>query len=171
MKRKKNGLVLIILLIVCDIGLNAQNLYIRDLNGTLTTYALENIKKISFHPRTLEVDKTDGATEAFNMGAIRYLNFIDLPTGDEPNLVEAPQNSDFLIFPNPVKDIFTIQSFSSENNHYTFTILSTNGKIVYQEKVHNPGYFQGDLSLLANGIYFCRIISGEKVTVIKLVKN
>ncbi len=171
MKRKKNGLWIILLLIVCDAGLDAQHLYIRETGGTQSAYLLDDIRKISFQPRILEVNKTDGAAEAYSLGVIRYLNFLDLSTYDEPDELEKKHGLDFHIFPNPVKDIVTIRSFSAGNGNHRVSILNTNGNTVFRKDIMNSGDMQADLSFLASGIYFCRIISGEKVTVVKLVKN
>jgi len=170
MKKKKIGFLIINFLIVCGMGLNAQNLYIRETGGTQTSYSLSDIKKICFQPRIIEVDKTDGIMETYNMEAIRYLNFIDL-TNTGPTLSETPQYPDVYFFPNPVKSSVTIQLPYTGEGHVTVTIYNAGGNVVFQEHFYDSSEIRADLSFLTNGIYFCRVISREEISVIKLVKN
>jgi len=74
---------------------------------------------------------------------------------------------EFTVFPNPVKDILTIQAPQSE---YTSTIYNIQGQRVSETTVHT-GNAQLDYSTYANGIYFVKIASNNALKTIKVIKE
>lgn len=74
---------------------------------------------------------------------------------------------EFTVFPNPVKDILTIQAPQSE---YTSTIYNIQGQRVSETTVHT-GNAQLDYSTYANGVYFVKIASNNALKTIKVIKE
>ena len=74
---------------------------------------------------------------------------------------------DFSVFPNPVKDILTIQAPQAS---YTTTIYNIQGQRV-SETIEQTGNAQLDYSHYANGIYFVKIASENALKTIKVIKE
>jgi len=76
---------------------------------------------------------------------------------------------DFTVFPNPVKDILTIQAPQGE---YTATIYNIQGQRVSETTTHvGTTQFQLDYSKYSNGIYFVKITSNNALKTIKVIKE
>lgn len=81
--------------------------------------------------------------------------------------IEELNNSEFTIYPNPVKDIVTI-SIASKVVINTINLYSVTGKLI--KEIQRPKN-QIDFSDLKSGIYFIEIISDKQKVVKKLLKN
>lgn len=79
------------------------------------------------------------------------------------------KNSDIKIFPNPVKDSFTIYSEKSSLADYAVVLFNTLGKKVREEV--NLKSKNIDISNLKKGIYLLKIKKGNQYKVIKLIKQ
>ncbi|WP_299682220.1 M14 family zinc carboxypeptidase [uncultured Dokdonia sp.] len=73
----------------------------------------------------------------------------------------------FTVFPNPVKDILTVQA---PQGPYTTTIYNIQGQRV-SETTEHTGSAQLDYSKYANGIYFVKIASDNALKTIKVIKE
>ena len=78
--------------------------------------------------------------------------------------------NDISIFPNPSDGHFNILINEVEGEELFFEVIDLSGKIVYQQNINDTSTIV-DLSFLANGFYFSKIIIGEKEVVTKLVKG
>ena len=74
----------------------------------------------------------------------------------------------YTLYPNPVKDILTINVNISEE--YNYEILNTSGTTILSHQSINKTE-QLDLSELASGIYFLRVSSEKNVEIKKIVKH
>ncbi len=112
-----------------------------------------------------------------NIGMIEIVNyaFEDIPntkitagqTVSSTTSIEELNNSEFTIYPNPVKDIVTI-SIASKVVINTINLYSVTGKLIKEIQLPKN---QIDLSELKSGIYFIEIISDKQKVVKKLLKN
>ncbi len=73
----------------------------------------------------------------------------------------------FTVFPNPVKDILTVQA---PQGAYTTTVYNIQGQRVSATTEHT-GNAQLDYSSYANGIYFVKIASNNALKTIKVIKE
>lgn len=111
------------------------------------------------------------------IGLIEIVNyaFEDIPnikitagqTVSSPTSIEELNNSEFTIYPNPVKDIVTI-SIASKAVINKINLYSVTGKLIKEIQLPKN---QIDLSNLKSGIYFIEIISDKQKGVKKLLKN
>ena len=85
------------------------------------------------------------------------ISFIQNPVG-----ISEFRKSDFIIYPNPVKDRINILTNTNIN---TISIIDVNGKIVF--KGNNPSI---DISNLNNGLYFVKIETAQGITNEKFIK-
>lgn len=74
----------------------------------------------------------------------------------ESNMQNHPSDKDFLILPNPVKDILTIRVISNEFEFNRVIIRNNPGQVVFQMQVHGNSFTVPVLSL-AEGHYFIEV--------------
>ena len=65
-------------------------------------------------------------------------------------------------YPNPVRDVLTIEinDFSSDNG--LIQIYSENGQLVWEQNTQLQDKINLNVDFLSSGIYFVKIISGKK---------
>jgi hypothetical protein len=74
------------------------------------------------------------------------------------------------IYPNPNSGVFTIQLSAAPVSPVTVEVINGLGQVV-DGFTMNAATKQVDISLLDNGVYFVRTISGSTVTVHRVVKQ
>jgi hypothetical protein len=80
------------------------------------------------------------------------------------------KNDDILLYPNPAKDKFTVQSLKFKVGYATFEIYDLNGrKLLEKNFPAGSENVEIDVSSLQSGIYFCRLTSENKSTTKKLI--
>lgn len=84
---------------------------------------------------------------------------------------EWQQNAlSFVVFPNPAKDKFKVQSLMFEVGRATVEIYDLNGKKLIEKQIpKGTEIIEIDVSSLENGVYFCRIWSKEYSVTKKLI--
>lgn len=169
MKHKKLKLSAILLLGFGLTGLQAQTMYVRQTIGTQTAYTLSNIKKMSFSSGNITINKIAGSPDTYLLSGLRYLNFQDLTTNIA---MLGKQEGTMTIYPNPVVDLLNIQLSQSINQSYVIEILSIDGREVYKEIINRQdNVYQINVSLLSQGIYFCKINNGIITETTKFIKQ
>jgi hypothetical protein len=74
------------------------------------------------------------------------------------------------VSPNPTDNVFNVHSEQGLNNA-SIHVVAINGKIVQQQESLTGNDFKIDVSSLSNGIYFVEVISENKISRVKLLKN
>ena len=76
------------------------------------------------------------------------------------------------LYPNPVADVLNIQLPNEGNQECIIELLAIDGRLVCKEK-QNPheNVIQVNVSLLAQGIYFCKVTKGTTTTTTKFIKQ
>lgn len=82
--------------------------------------------------------------------------------------VEKPENIDFVVWPNPVDDVFYIKSQTLITNA-TFIIYDVNGKVVKRNTLSNSNSI--NISDLSKGIYILKISTNGGVLTKKIIKR
>lgn len=80
------------------------------------------------------------------------------------------KDNSLILFPNPTTDVLNIHFTNTVSNAKIF-IYDTTGKIIYSNEIENTNTNQIDISTLSNGIYFVKIVTGEKSETKKIIKN
>lgn len=171
--RHNNAFLCVVLLFSITLsGLKAQNvLNLMEKSGSLTSYALSTIKKITFTEDNMMVQKQDGTTNAFSLIQIRSLLFdVAIPV-EEVHLAEKGK---LMFYPNPTKNLLTIQYESTTTENVQIQIIDAMGKEVIRETFHiQTGTNRMLLSVnqLKQGMYFCRFSNRDIQLVGKFLKN
>jgi hypothetical protein len=76
------------------------------------------------------------------------------------------------IYPNPVRDIITVQASVPSDDPVSIQVIESNGKVIFNgwfTPINRYFEKQFDLSYLKPGIYFIRLQAGDEVVTRKLV--
>jgi len=170
MKKTKDYQIsfLFLIFIFAVTNLHSQNLFLKQKSGTFTNFPSTAIKKISFTNSDIVVNTTN---EAINISLIdfQYISFVNFQTALAQ--IEAGSNS-LKLFPNPVKDILSVQMNTLFKGHVSIHILSIDGKILVSKAIEDGNTtFSKDISDLPNGIYMCRIKSDNYSETTNFIKN
>jgi photosystem II stability/assembly factor-like uncharacterized protein len=93
-----------------------------------------------------------------------------LKYGEILGIGEDPEDLLFTIFPNPAKGKFGVQSLEFEVENATIELLDLNGRKLLEKQIPaGVGEIEVDVSNLQSGIYFCRLIAGNKSSTQKLL--
>jgi hypothetical protein len=168
---KKLILLMLLLLAHSLIELRAQTMFAKETSGTKTEYLLSNIKMISFSSGSIEIKKTDGNFDVYDLSELRYLNFTDISTGIIP-IASKTKVIEIQVYPNPVADILNIQFPKFKNQSGVIEILSIEGKVFYTQMINSQSnIYQINISSLSKGLYLCRINNGITIETIKFLKQ
>lgn len=153
----KKFTLLMFLLFAAFVSVQSQSLYIKTIDGVITTKSLSALERFTFSNNNLLINYLSGPVETYSLGNISKLSFQSAVIGvDELNL---SGNDLMKVYPNPVRDIIYIQNapaFSYEVSIYRITgSLILNTQISSGEKTINVGFLQSGLYLLnVNGRTF-----------------
>lgn len=120
------------------------------------------ITSASSIPGTTIVDviSPDGVTRQ------AYIIHFTVATG----ITELIQNDGFKIFPNPVQDQLKIERNGSNLEDCTILLCDFYGINLFEKQLKaGTESIEIDVSSLVNGIYFCRILTGESKTTTKII--
>lgn len=165
---KKNYLILLAVVLTFHTGLQAQTMYVRETNGTQTTYAVASIEKITFPSGNLVLASTAGADASYALSNLRYLNFNDFTLATTSNEIVK---KGFYVFPNPVSAIL---HFGNDNPAQTISqlaIYSLEGRMLMTKDLFAGNNPQIEVNQLPAGIYFCKIMAGNQTQTIQFLKQ
>jgi len=75
------------------------------------------------------------------------------------------------LFPNPSSDFINVQIISNNITPLTIEMVNILGETVYNETIQATTFTKIDLSNITNGVYFVRIIQGDKQFAKKIIVN
>ena len=106
------------------------------------------------------------STTAFAVEDYDYIyKYTLVPTDVKESPVE---NSEISIFPNPAQDFINVKTFNFNTIETSISIINEFGITVYQTNTTNNS-INIDTKTLAQGIYFCKVISGKDIRAEKFV--
>lgn len=154
-------------------GLQAQKkLYIHAIDGTRSSFPLNEIRKVTLSSRTLIIYNNDGSTQAFPFVELRQGRFTQWLTGNQS--LDLQENNDLSLFPNPVDNELTVRLSSESFESIQIRILDVKGNTVYfQTGRIIPGidHMKIPLSHLPKGLYVCQVNKGQRLQTHKFLKN
>ena len=74
------------------------------------------------------------------------------------------------IYPNPADNELNI-NLTNVNKSVLIQIISSDGKLVFENFYHNTDFIKVDLEKFNSGIYFCKVESGKERAILKFSKN
>ena len=157
--------LILIIVGLCTMGIKSQtNLYVHEPNGTINTYPLDSIRKLTFPSGKLEVHRVIGDTVSYNYSNIRMLNFSNLTTETKNNI---GKNSPTKFTAFSVEGILNVTYQTLSVGTLFFEIYDVHGKLVSKHSVYSDGsnsitVAQFQLGSLTPGIYYC-LMSGNNV--------
>ena len=83
-------------------------------------------------------------------------------------MADENRQASLMAYPNPTSNKFTLQTTSRSSNS-TITILNSIGNIILKSEIRSPK-IEIDLSSHPAGIYFVKVIEGDRMAVKKIVK-
>ena len=169
MKHKRLQIIALLLLGTGLTGLQAQTMYVKQSNGTQTAYAYSNLRKMTFAPGIVTVQKTDNTTAVYALSSIKYLSFYDFTTGI--NESQTAVGNTLLTYPNPAFDKLNIDLTDTKSKEGRISILNIEGKVMQTQKTSGMDMLTINLSQLPPGIYLCRYTSGTETKTVKIVKK
>ncbi len=168
MRNKRFNFSAFLIAVICLTGLQAQTLFVNEINGTQTAYTLSEVRKITFSSGNLSVLKTDQSSGIFALNGLISLIFKEF-TSVKKELAQQPDIS-IAAYPNPVTDVLNIQ-LTGTNTDGKISILSTDGKVVMTRGTNNYDLIKLNMSQLPQGIYLFRYISSTGIQTIKIIKK
>lgn len=169
MRHKKLILSTLLLLGLGLSGLQAQNIFVKESNGTQTAYALNSIQKITFSSGNLTITETGNNDGVYALNSLQYLNFTDLSTRIE--ILEDAEAKNLLTYPNPVNDVLTIDLRGVKNLDGTIRILNIQGRVMKTQSLSSSGIVVLDMSQFPEGLYFCRYQNETEIKTVKIIKQ
>ena len=85
------------------------------------------------------------------------------------NSTYSPLEKDVKLFPNPVNDQLALR-LEETLHEFTIEIADANGRIVFLNKFTQSHEVKMDVSELANGMYFLRLIAGDQAEVVRFLR-
>ncbi|HLW09229.1 MAG TPA: T9SS type A sorting domain-containing protein [Fermentimonas sp.] len=169
MKQKKLKISLLLLLGLGLTGLQAQSLFVKQSNNTQSTYALDDIRKITFSSGNLTVTKKDNTIGVYALSGLRYLSFADYLTSISESKTVFMES--LVAFPNPVQNILNIDLTGAVDLNGTITIFTLQGSLVQTKQISEAKIVSLDVSSLPSGIYICCYSNKTEIKTVKFIKQ
>lgn len=150
-------------------GLQAQTMYIKQSNGTQAACTLSTLRKMTFSLGNLTVAKTDNNSTVYALNGLRYLNFTDLATNLDKQILVQDQM--LRAYPNPTSNVLNIDLSRTAKGEGTLSLFTFEGKTVISRQVSSAGILSLHISHLPKGIYLCRYSNATEVKTIKIIKQ
>ena len=105
--------------------------------------------------------------------AIRIYNHVRLVRNAETALAttEISAKVDFTIYPNPAKDIITLQLKNAKSQKAKITIYNTTGELIFTQNVDAIDQSKINISKFVKGVYLIKIETNNEVLSKKIIKN
>ncbi|MGF7138660.1 T9SS type A sorting domain-containing protein [Roseimarinus sediminis] len=152
--------------------LQAQNLFVRENNGTQLSFTITDIQTITFPQSKVAINKADGSTSTFSFADVQYLSFKDFTT--DAALVYDRKQDGLQIYPNPASGRLHITFSSEKDGNIQLWLIDLQGKILQEKKMtcHKGANFaEIPVANLKQGMYLFRLQNQEKIETIKFFKK
>ncbi|MFN8415664.1 MAG: T9SS type A sorting domain-containing protein [Cytophagaceae bacterium] len=170
----KINTLLICILLISTRQLNAQNLIIKNSDGTAVSTLAPSIKKISFTGLgEMLVQKQDNTVSNYPLSSISYFRVQDTPMGLFPSSpLVNPVSIGLGLFPNPVTNQINITMDKDQPPIEKIQIQSLTGQTIQTLTEFTQS---NEVSLncenLYPGMYVCTIYTKEFSSVVKFIKQ
>ena len=152
----------------------AQSIYFNYTNGTEASYALADVRKITFDDDVMNLHFIDGSLYSWNVSTIGYYQYDESQVNVQEwlNQANAWELSDY---PNPTEARLNLQFKVPEADDFSLSLMDAQGKLILEKKlgtlstgVHHESL---DLEPLPQGMYICRIAGRQHTITKQIVKK
>lgn len=150
-------------------GLQAQNLYVKQSNGTQTSVSLTDIRKMTFSEGNIIIAKTDNSSAQFALNDLRYLSFFDFSTSASDGFSE--QGGNLKIFPNPVHSTFFLELNENTDTDGILNIYNFEGRLMLSMRISGIESKSINISHFPKGMYICHFSSPKGIKTAKIIKQ
>jgi len=160
----KSKLLKMMLLMFCFstlIAYGQNKLFVHEKGGSTQSFALSAIKKLTFTEYNMFIERKEASAVSFLIQNIACMGF------QSPVNILERQTENFSIYPNPITNILTVKNSETIDE---LKIFDMQGKMYLHISPKNE-IVNIDMSSFAAGIYFLRIVSNNKISTSKVIKN
>lgn len=159
MKEYPHKAIVMIALILCSIGLSAQNVYFSYADGTNGTYSLNDVRRMTFNNSILNLDLRDGTTYQWNINDVVSFRYNELTGVGE--VLQGLNGLDVKLFPNPNNGSFQLAYKLPKPTDIDISLYSIDGKLIKTLFKGQQGTgeqrINANLNEIPKGVYNCRI--------------
>jgi len=152
----------------------AQSIYFNYTNGTTASYALADVRKITFDDDVMNLHFVDGSLYSWNVSAIGYYQYDESQVNVQEWLNQA-NAWEVSIYPNPTDARMNLQFNVPVADDFSLSLMDAQGKLMLEKKlgtlstgVHHETL---DLGHLPQGMYVCRIAGRQHTITKQIVKK
>jgi len=165
---------LIVLFILSGSTIYGQEIHFDYTDGTHGTYALEDVRKITFSGDVMNLHLLDGSEYSWNVSTISKYEYEETAVNTQEFLDKA-NAWDLAIFPNPTSTNLNVSFNSPQADDISITLYDLQGKVVLEKNLGTTavGKHQQvlDISALTNGVYVCKISGGNNSVTKQIIKK
>ena len=160
---KTTSAILFVAAMLFSFGLSAQNLIVTLTNSNTESFPVSDIQSIKFGASDMILNESNGTISTWSIDDIDNYAFEGSANiNEEFNVV----NDNLTIFPNPASKKVNIEYSTNFTGRITIDIINANGKQiqhVYQGSHKGEKQYTWNTNVKP-GIYYCRIVTENKVT-------
>lgn len=154
--------------------LSAQNIYFEYSDGTNSTYAIDDVRKITFTDDIMNLHLNDGSSYSWDVESIDHYQY-ELNPLQIDALLRKVNSMEVHVHPNPVDNSLIVSYFNKEKQNLCLSIFDLQGRILLEE--NNNSIENGktshiiELSSLPSGQYFVRLTGPSTLITKKIIKK
>ena len=152
----------------------AQSIYFNYTNGTEASYALADVRKITFDNDVMNLHFVDGSLYSWNVSTIGYYQYDESLVNVQEWLNQA-NAWEVSVYPNPTDARLNLQFNVPVADDFSLSLMDAQGKLILDKKlgalptgVHNEAL---DLGPLPQGMYVCHIAGRQHTITKQIVKK
>ena len=174
MNRFSSKILLLVAALLAGAACFAQSIYFNYTNGTTASYALADVRKITFDDDVMNLHFIDGSLYSWNVSMIGYYQYGESQVNVHEWLNQA-NAWEVSVYPNPTDARLNLKFNVPVADDFSLSLMDAQGKRILEKKlgslptgVHNEAL---DLCHLPQGIYVCRIAGRQHTITKQIVKQ
>jgi hypothetical protein len=174
MKRFSNKILLLVAALLAGTACFAQSIYFNYTNGTEASYALADVRKITFDNDVMNLHFVDGSLYSWNVSTIGYYQYDESQVNVQEWLNQA-NAWEVSVYPNPTDARLNLQFNVPVADDFSLSLHDAQGKLLLEKKLGalptGVHYETLDLGHLPQGMYVCRIAGRQHTITKQIVKQ
>lgn len=173
MNRKK---IFIIVLISCGLCFQTngqKELNIKSKSGTIDSYAISTIKKMTFSSGNMTISKKDLTANSFVITAVSHMFFGNDMLNNAVK-IDNNLNNKLCLYPNPSVDLMSVRFSSKSSDKVLVAVIDLQGRIVLKETFSSQLGINShviNVSELHHGLYLIQLQHDNVIESTKFIKN
>ncbi len=160
--RHKHIFTFLLILGITEI-VQAQDLIVHFNDNTSTSYAVKEVRSLTFSADSLNVTTKEGVIHSWSFNFVNYYKYGKTDSTSSTSDLEK-KNSNLLIYPNPSQGVLNLNFVNinaPKGKAYEVIVYNQTGKIVvrksYVSNTAKKEKQQLNLNILTNGNYICEV--------------